>query len=159
MCCCLSTVQWYFLQHSLTVTARKQSIIHIYQFISFMDMRKKRVSLCGKPYLKMHSWLTLPTLHFSPHPDTSRHTGSLFAGSVEKGAELQRSSLLKYLGDGKIPPTRSVYCLRGFTAAAGGFLEGDFEQHLKTSWQIISAKSQQAGCFSPAIFCVRPDFL
>lgn len=83
---------------------------------------------------------------FSPlHPQICAPSCSLFVGSIEKGIENKCYSLLKYLGDIKILCTRLVYCLRGFMAVAGGFLEGDFEQHLKVSWQIISANSKSAG--------------
>lgn len=83
---------------------------------------------------------------FSPLPPQTRaRSCSLFVGSIEKGIENKCYFLLKYLSDTKILSTRSVYCLWGFMAVAGGFLEGDFERHLKASWQIISANSKSAG--------------
>jgi len=98
--------------------------------------------------MKLHSSLTYPTLLFSLAPEYKRrhpHPPVLSVGSIEKGTERKCYSLLKHLGDIRILPTQMVYCLRGFMAVAGGFLEGDFEQHLKASWQIISAKSKSAG--------------
>lgn len=55
------------------------------------------------------------------------------------------SPLLKHLSEMKILSIRSVYCLVSFTDVAGGLLEGDFEKHLRASWQITSANRKSAG--------------
>lgn len=69
MCCYLSIVQWYFLQHSLTVILGKQSIIHIYQFLFFLHEYKKKKSSSMWETLYENSFLAhLPHPPFLPAP-------------------------------------------------------------------------------------------
>lgn len=128
--------------------SRKQSKIHIYHFL--ISSWIWRV-LYRKPDMKMH---------FFPFPSPpSFYPLQPHVLFVEINVENKCDCLIKYFS-GIEDSIHAALCLRGFMAVAGGFLEGDFEQHLKVSWQFISAYSKsQAGCFLPTVFCVRRDFL